>query len=45
MAAGGTGRSAFARSRGLGGCPRDGAELAIAKVGGRTTRWCPLEQT
>jgi formamidopyrimidine-DNA glycosylase len=45
MAAGGTGRSAFARSRGLGVCPRDGAELAIAKVGGRTTRWCPLEQT
>ena len=23
---------------------RHGAELAMAKVGGRTTRWCPLEQ-
>jgi formamidopyrimidine-DNA glycosylase len=45
MAAGGTGRSAFARSRGLGVCPRDGSELSIAKVGGRTTRWCPLDQT
>jgi formamidopyrimidine-DNA glycosylase len=42
--AGGTGRSAFARARGLGRCPRDGAELSIAKVGGRTTRWCPLDQ-
>jgi formamidopyrimidine-DNA glycosylase len=42
--AGGTGRSAFARSRGLGICPRDGAELATARVGGRTTRWCPVDQ-
>jgi formamidopyrimidine-DNA glycosylase len=44
LAAGGTGRSAFARSRGLGICPRHGSELATAKVGGRTTRWCPLDQ-
>ena len=42
--AGGTGRSAFARARARGVCPRDGSELAIAKVGGRTTRWCPLDQ-
>jgi formamidopyrimidine-DNA glycosylase len=42
--AGGTGRSAFARSRALGLCPRHGLELAAAKVGGRTTRWCPLDQ-
>jgi formamidopyrimidine-DNA glycosylase len=42
--AGGTGRTRFARARGLGVCPRDGAELALAKVGGRTTRWCPLDQ-
>src|SRR4029453_13996187 len=42
--AGGTGRTAFARSRGRGVCPRDGAPLAISRVGGRTTRWCPLDQ-
>ena len=42
--AGGTGRSAFARSRALGLCPRHGSELSIAKVGGRTTRWCPQDQ-
>jgi formamidopyrimidine-DNA glycosylase len=45
LAAGGTGRSAFARARRLGTCPRHGSELATARVGGRTTRWCPLEQT
>jgi formamidopyrimidine-DNA glycosylase len=45
LAAGGTGRSAFARAPRLGTCPRHGSELATAKVGGRTTRWCPLEQT
>ena len=45
LKAGGTGRSPFARSRSLGICPRHGSELAMAKVGGRTTRWCPLDQT
>jgi formamidopyrimidine-DNA glycosylase len=44
LKAGGTGRSAFAKARARGVCPRDGSELAIAKVGGRTTRWCPLDQ-
>jgi formamidopyrimidine-DNA glycosylase len=42
--AGGTGRTAFARARGAGICPRDGSPLATARVGGRTTRWCPLDQ-
>jgi formamidopyrimidine-DNA glycosylase len=28
-----------------GHCPRCGAELARATVGGRTTFWCPVEQT
>jgi formamidopyrimidine-DNA glycosylase len=32
------------RERG-GHCPRCGAELARATVGGRTTFWCPSEQT
>jgi formamidopyrimidine-DNA glycosylase len=27
-----------------GRCPRDGAELLRAQVGGRTTYWCPLHQ-
>jgi formamidopyrimidine-DNA glycosylase len=27
-----------------GHCPRDGAELVRARVGGRTTYWCPLHQ-
>ncbi|HEY1652499.1 MAG TPA: DNA-formamidopyrimidine glycosylase family protein [Acidimicrobiales bacterium] len=27
-----------------GHCPRDGAELIVAQVGGRTTYWCPLHQ-
>ena len=44
LRAGGTGRSPFARSRALGICPRDGTALSSAKVGGRTTRWCPLDQ-
>jgi formamidopyrimidine-DNA glycosylase len=44
LKAGGTGRSAFARSRALGVCPRHGSELSTARVGGRTTRWCPLDQ-
>jgi formamidopyrimidine-DNA glycosylase len=42
--AGGTGRTAFAHARARGICPRDGSELSIARVGGRTTRWCPLDQ-
>jgi formamidopyrimidine-DNA glycosylase len=28
-----------------GHCPRDGAELRRAEVGGRTTYWCPLHQS
>jgi formamidopyrimidine-DNA glycosylase len=27
-----------------GHCPRDGAELLRAQVGGRTTYWCPVHQ-
>jgi formamidopyrimidine-DNA glycosylase len=27
-----------------GRCPKDGAELRVATVGGRTTWWCPLHQ-
>jgi formamidopyrimidine-DNA glycosylase len=27
-----------------GRCPKDGAELAVATVGGRTTYWCPAHQ-
>jgi formamidopyrimidine-DNA glycosylase len=42
--AGGTGRSAFAQARGRGVCPRHGSELSTVKIGGRTTRWCPLDQ-
>jgi formamidopyrimidine-DNA glycosylase len=38
-----TGRLIAHRERG-GHCPRDGAELIRATVGGRTTYWCPLEQ-
>jgi formamidopyrimidine-DNA glycosylase len=38
-----TGRLIPHRERG-GRCPRDGAELTRATVGGRTTYWCPLEQ-
>jgi formamidopyrimidine-DNA glycosylase len=41
---GGSGRTRFGAARGIGICPRDGAELRQAKVGGRTTRWCPVEQ-
>jgi formamidopyrimidine-DNA glycosylase len=44
LQAGGTGRSAFAQARHLGRCPRHGSELSTARVGGRTTRWCPLDQ-
>jgi formamidopyrimidine-DNA glycosylase len=39
-----TGR--FVRARGRGGtCPRDGAPLERAPIGGRTTYWCPACQT
>ena len=38
-----TGRLIAHRERG-GRCPRCGAELARATVGGRTTYWCPVEQ-
>jgi formamidopyrimidine-DNA glycosylase len=27
-----------------GRCPRDGAELLVEQVGGRTTYWCPEHQ-
>ena len=39
-----TGGLIAARERG-GRCPRCGAELERATVGGRTTYWCPVEQT
>jgi formamidopyrimidine-DNA glycosylase len=38
-----TGRFVQARGRG-GTCPRDGAELERATIGGRTTYWCPVCQ-
>jgi formamidopyrimidine-DNA glycosylase len=38
-----TGRFIGSRERG-GLCPRCGAELIRAQVGGRTTYWCPAEQ-
>jgi formamidopyrimidine-DNA glycosylase len=44
MKAGGTGHGAFARSRALGICPRHRSPLSTAKVSGRTTRWCPIDQ-
>src|SRR4051794_38778296 len=39
-----TGRFIPARERG-GTCPRCGTDLLRAQVGGRTTYWCPAEQT
>ena len=39
-----TGRFVQARGRG-GTCPRDGAALERATIGGRTTYWCPVCQT
>jgi formamidopyrimidine-DNA glycosylase len=39
-----TGRLISHRERG-GRCPRDGTELVRETVGGRTTYWCPAEQT
>ena len=44
IAAGGSGRTRFGTVRKVGICPRDGVPLSSAKVGGRTTRWCPREQ-
>jgi len=44
LKAGGTGRSPFARARARGVCARHGSELATTRIGGRTTRWCPLDQ-
>jgi formamidopyrimidine-DNA glycosylase len=44
-AQGGSGRGRFARARRGGQCPRCGCELERATVGGRTTYWCPDEQT
>lgn len=38
-----TGELIAARERG-GVCPRCGAELERARIGGRTTYWCPAEQ-
>jgi formamidopyrimidine-DNA glycosylase len=34
----------IAERRRDGRCPRCGAEMARATVGGRTTFWCPVEQ-
>jgi formamidopyrimidine-DNA glycosylase len=39
-----TGRFVQARGR-AGTCPRDGAPLERATIGGRTTYWCPVCQT
>jgi formamidopyrimidine-DNA glycosylase len=39
-----TGKLISQRERG-GRCPRDGTELVRETVGGRTTYWCPAEQT
>ena len=39
-----TGRFVQARGR-TGTCPRDGAPLERATIGGRTTYWCPVCQT
>ena len=41
---GGSHRGDIQDERGGGHCPRDGAELTIAKVGSRTTVWCPEHQ-
>ena len=42
---GGVHTGGFVRARGRAGrCPRCGAELSRATVGGRTTYWCPREQ-
>jgi formamidopyrimidine-DNA glycosylase len=42
---GGSHMGELMEERGPGGhCPRDGAELLHAPVGGRTTYWCPMHQ-
>jgi formamidopyrimidine-DNA glycosylase len=42
---GGSHTGELMEERGEGGrCPRDGAELRRAQVGGRTTYWCPVHQ-
>jgi formamidopyrimidine-DNA glycosylase len=41
----GSGYGAFNEARGPEGrCPRDGTPLQRARIGGRTTYWCPAEQ-
>ena len=46
LASGGSHMGAFLPHRRPGGsCPRDGAALMRATVGGRTTWWCPAHQT
>lgn len=42
---GGSHRGDIQDGRSGGHCPRDGEPLRIAKVGGRTTVWCPAHQT
>lgn len=45
IAHGGVHTGQFARARGRSGqCPKCGAPLSRATVGGRTTYWCPLDQ-
>jgi formamidopyrimidine-DNA glycosylase len=42
---GGSHMGGLMEERHVGGrCPKDGAELRVATVGGRTTWWCPLHQ-
>jgi formamidopyrimidine-DNA glycosylase len=41
----GSGSGQFARARRNGYCPRCGSPLARGVVGGRTTYWCPRDQT
>lgn len=41
---GGSHRGDIQDERGGGHCPTDGTAMTIAKVGGRTTVWCPLHQ-
>jgi formamidopyrimidine-DNA glycosylase len=42
---GGSGRGRFGEGRRAAICPRDGATMSRGTVGGRTTYWCPREQT
>jgi formamidopyrimidine-DNA glycosylase len=41
---GGVHTGSFIEGRRRGACPRDGTHLERAKVGGRTTYWCPVCQ-